>query len=478
MAKTEFGVGIKGVGSYMPAYRLTNQHLENLVETDDEWITERTGMKVRPISAPEENVYVMGAMASLRAIESAGITPKDVDAVIGCTNTGLFAFPNYGSVIQWMIGARQIPSYEVGAGCTAQLFGLWQAIGLVKSWGLKNVLVVASDALSTNVDYQDRDTCVLLSDIASAWIVGPVQQGGIITIKGMSDGGNGHLLYRVSGLERQVIDYENMTFSTKATTERPYLVMQGRRLFPLAVRAMSDLSLKVIRVIEEHFRDRNRVFNPEELRIVPHHANKRIIDAAIEHINKHYKIPTKNVYEIIKEIGNPSAGSVGYAFEDGIRKDIIKPGDIAVLVAFGAGFTAMAVGLEVNPINPNHNILDIKHKELFKKWDDLYGKIIPTHIDKAKEALLGYIVKRQKLLEKLLEQYKSQYSEPENIDNGNRDDELYDRVNKTAMIMRMNRIISQYFERFKAIAGLGEVYSLEQFLIDHRKELKELERTK
>lgn len=446
--------GIIGIGSYKPSYCLTNERLEEMVETSDEWIIERTGMKNRPISGLQENVYVMGAMASLRAIYSAKLKVDQIDAIIGCTNTGLFAFPNFGSVIQYLIGAKEIPSWELGAGCSAQLYGLNVADALVRANSYKNVLVVASDALSTNVDYEDRDTCVLLSDIASAFVVSNVEKGGVLSTVGMSNGSLGPLLYRISGIGNQVTDYEKMRFSTDSITTRPYLVMDGKKVFAHAVRTMSELSKKALELVDKELEKENRRLDMEKLIVVPHHANQRIIDATVERLG----ISKEKAYCIIDEIGNSSAGSVGYAFEDGLRKEKIKVGDCALLVVFGAGLTGAAAVVQVTSgaVDYTKNIPDNTSEEVFRIYDSKFGSILPTTVEGYEKRLIDKIRERRELEGEI---YPHRTNEEIPL-NG---------LSRSARLRKADRYLFQAFDDYRIAAKLKSGYTLAHFVLDHMK---------
>jgi 3-oxoacyl-[acyl-carrier-protein] synthase III len=313
---------IIGMGSYLPKKVLTNADLEKMVETSDEWITTRTGMKERRIAGAKEFSSTMGADAARQALERSGLKVTDIDYILVATLTPDYLFPSTAALIQDMLGATDCPAVDVGAACSGFLYALSMAKAFVESGARKNVLVIASEKLSSIVNYKDRRTCVLFGDGASAAVV--------------SSEGAGLLIGDVSlGCDGALEDFLKMpaggcrTPASKESVEADlhYIDMAGQEVFKHAVRRMQGAALECIE---------RAGMTPDQVKwIVPHQANVRIIDA----IAKRLEIPEDRIFITVHKYGNTSASAVAIALDELLQEKPLEEGDHLLLVVFGAGFT-------------------------------------------------------------------------------------------------------------------------------------------
>lgn len=313
---------IIGCGSFLPKKVLSNEDLENMVETSDEWIVTRTGIKERRLASEDEHTSQMGIQAARRAIESAKIDPKDIDLIMVATCTPDYLFPSTGALIQREIGAVNAAAFDLQAACTGYLFALSIAKSYIESGNYKNILVVASEKISSIVDYEDRNTCVLFGDGASAAVISDEGKG--LEIRNVSlgtDGDHAELLILPAGGSRIP--------STQASVENKqhYLKMEGREVFKHAVRLMESAAKQCLARIG--------VKEDEISWLVPHQANIRIISA----IAKRFGVPLDNVYKTVHKYGNTSASGVAIALDELLNEKKPKSGDNILLVAFGSGLT-------------------------------------------------------------------------------------------------------------------------------------------
>jgi 3-oxoacyl-[acyl-carrier-protein] synthase-3 len=315
---------IIGTGSYLPEKILTNAELEKMVDTSDEWITSRTGIKERRIAAENELTSDLALKAAERAIKDAGITAEDIDAIIVATITPDMSFPSVGCILQDKLQTPYSMAFDFNATCSGFIYGLQLANGLIASGDAEHVLVVAAEKLSAIVDYTDRNTCVLFGDGAGAVVVGKTDDPakGILSVFTGTDGSKGELLKRHGGLIRQPIqkmssyDFHNL-----------YLYMDGKTIFKSAVHRMTSSLSEALKKAGKELSDLNI--------IIPHQANLRIIDM----VKEFAKMNDDQVFVNLPKIGNTSASTIPIALDEARKSGKVKPGDLMGLTAFGGGLT-------------------------------------------------------------------------------------------------------------------------------------------
>ena len=315
----------------MPSKILTNLDLEQMVDTSDEWITTRTGIEERRIAQKEEFTSDMGLKAAEEALAQANLEAKDVDLIIFATLTPDYIFPSTACLIQKELGAVNAAAFDMQAACSGYLFGLSMAKAYIQAGVYKNILLVASEKLSSIVDYEDRNTCILFGDGASAAVIS--HEGTGLSIPHIclgSDGEQEDLLKLPAGGCRQVASEESIA------NRQHFLRMEGRETFKHAVRRMEQAANECLE--HEGLTDNDLDW------LVAHQANIRIIDA----MAKRFSIPAERVYKTVQKYGNTSASSVGIALHELLQSSDVKNGDKLMLVAFGAGLTWGAALLEKN----------------------------------------------------------------------------------------------------------------------------------
>jgi 3-oxoacyl-[acyl-carrier-protein] synthase III len=313
---------IIGTGSYLPQRVLTNDDLTSIVDTSDEWIVTRTGMKERRIAAENEYTSDMGFQASLRALESAQIEPGKIDLILCATITPDYVFPSTACLLQARLKATHAAAIDVQAACSGFIYCLSQAKAYIEAGMYKNILVVASEKLSSIVNYKDRNTCILFGDGASACVMSA--QGRGLVVRDVSLGADGEYAELISlpaGGSRQPASSETVSEGMH------YLQMDGKEVFKHAVRRM-ELASKVCL-------ERVGLIESEIHWLIPHQANARIIEA----IAKRFAVPMEKVYMTIHKYGNTSASSVGIALDELMREHNVSQGENLLLMAFGAGLT-------------------------------------------------------------------------------------------------------------------------------------------
>lgn len=313
---------IRGTGCYLPEKVLTNQDLERMVETSDEWIVTRTGMKERRLAGMEEFTSDMGREAALKALEAAGCPAEELDLILFATITPDYAFPSTACLVQKQIGAHKAAALDIQAACTGYLYALGIAKSFIESGTYKNILIVASEKLSSIVDYKDRNTCVLFGDGASAAVVSSEGRG--LVIHDVTLGADGELAQLVmipAGGARQP--------SSKQTVEERlhFLRMEGKEVFKHAVRRMEAAAKESI--------EKSGLQESDIAWFVPHQANLRIIES----LAKRFNISTERVFVTLHKYGNTSASSVGIALDELLREKKPNAGENILLVAFGSGLT-------------------------------------------------------------------------------------------------------------------------------------------
>jgi 3-oxoacyl-[acyl-carrier-protein] synthase-3 len=313
---------ITGFGSYLPEKVLTNQDLESVVETSDEWIVSRTGMHERRIASKDEFPSEMGAKAALHSLHSSGLDPASVDMIIVATMTPDYISPSTASLIQAEIQAKNAACMDIQAACTGFLYGLSTAKAFIESGLYQNVLVIASEKMSAFIDYQDRSTCVLFGDGAGAAVVSSVGKGlSVDAICLGSDGSLADLVKIPGGGSRLPASHESID------ERQHYFKMSGSEIFKHAVRRMSASSRQCLEMAN---------LSKEDVSwLVPHQANKRIIDA----IAKNFKISEEKVFQTLQKYGNTSASSIVIALKELVESKDIQDGEHLLLTAFGGGLT-------------------------------------------------------------------------------------------------------------------------------------------
>ena len=319
---TQHNAGILGMGHAYPEGILTNADLEKIVETSDEWITTRTGIKQRHKAADNEYTSQFGTTAARMALDRAGLKPDEIDIIICATTTPDQIMPSTGALIQAQIGASNAAGMDVFAACSGFLYGLTMVESMIRTGQIKYALVVGAEVLTKYVDYTDRGTCVIFGDGAGAAVLGPVNSGrGILATKIKSDGRYEEQLYAPGGGTK--------LGTTHATIDNGmhFFKMKGNELFKVAVRSMAEISAEMLEKAGLTVDDIDLV--------IPHQANQRITDAVASRLG----VPEEKVYSNIAEHGNTSSASIPIAMDECIESGRIKEGDTVLLTAFGGGVT-------------------------------------------------------------------------------------------------------------------------------------------
>jgi 3-oxoacyl-[acyl-carrier-protein] synthase-3 len=321
-------VGILGLGCYLPEKVLTNKDIEKIVDTTDEWITTRTGIKERRIAGPDEATSDMATEAAKRALSDAKIKPEDIDLIIVATITPDMFFPATACLVQQKIGARQVPAFDISVACSGFIYGIAIASQFIKSGTYKHALVIAAEKLSSVTDWQDRSTCVLFGDGAGAAVLGPVEKGGILSVYLGANGKQGELIKLPAGGSR-------IPASHKSVDDRLHFIkMNGTELFKHAVKIMADAAREVTSPLGLTAADISLV--------IPHQANMRILSA----VAKRMGLTEDKIYFNIAKYGNMSAASSAVALVEAVQEGRIKKGDKILLDAFGGGLTWGAMVIE------------------------------------------------------------------------------------------------------------------------------------
>lgn len=323
-------VRIAGTGSYLPERIMTNHDLERMVDTSDEWITSRTGIRERRIAAEGEHTSHLAAKAGERALEQAGIDAADVDLIIVATITPDTLTPATACYVQQHLGCLKAVAFDVSAACSGFLYALEIARHMVGAGAIGSALIIGAEKLSAFIDWDDRNTCVLFGDGAGAAVLVPSENGGgkILSCNLGTDGAQAELLNIPAGGSCCPITLEN------AGTVRAVLAMQGREVFKHAVNAMKKASLDGIE---------SSGLSREDIKLlIPHQANLRIIDA----IRERLAVAKEDVFINLDKYGNTSAAAVAIALDEANRQGRIEKGDNILLVAFGAGLTWASAVIE------------------------------------------------------------------------------------------------------------------------------------
>lgn len=321
-------VGIIGVGEYLPERVLTNTDLEKIVDTSDEWITTRTGIKERRLCAKGEATSDLAIMAAKQALKDAKLKPYELDLIIVATVTPDMSFPSVSCLVQNALGAKNAACFDISAACAGFIYGIVIAKQFIATSMCKNILVVGAETLSSITDWQDRNTCVLFGDGAGAAVLSEVISGGIISTYLGSDGSLSGLLMIPAGGSRNPATHETVD------KRLHYLKMQGNELFKVAVKSMTEAAQKVLKQAGIEFRDVDLV--------IPHQANARIIMA----VAKKLGLSEDKIYFNIEKYGNMSSASTATALCEAVKEGRMKKGDIVLLDAFGAGLVCGACVIE------------------------------------------------------------------------------------------------------------------------------------
>ncbi len=319
---TAQNAGIIGMGHSYPEGILTNADLEKMVDTNDEWITTRTGIKQRHKAADNEYTSQFGTKAAMQALERSGLEPTDIDIIVCATTTPDQIMPSTGALIQSQIGATNAAGMDVFAACSGFIYGITMVESMIKTGQIRYALVIGAEVLTKYVDYTDRGTCVIFGDGAGAAVLGPVPVGkGILATKIKSDGRYEEQLYCPGGGTKLGTTHETIE------NRDHFFKMKGNELFKVAVRSMADISAEMVE---------KAGYTVEDIDIViPHQANQRITDAVASRLG----VPEEKVYSNIAEMGNTSSASIPIAMDECIQSGRIHEGSLVLLTAFGGGVT-------------------------------------------------------------------------------------------------------------------------------------------
>jgi 3-oxoacyl-[acyl-carrier-protein] synthase III len=314
-------VSITGIGSRAPERVMTNDELAQMVDTSDEWIMERTGIRERRVAAPDEAMSDLALPASIAALEQAGVKASDIELIVVATVTPDMFFPSTGAILADRLGAKDAAAYDLSAGCTGFVYAVAQAHAMVTSGLADHALVVGGDVLSRIVDWEDRSTCVLFGDGAGAVVLERVSEGGFLGFELGADGSGGQELYIPAGGSRQPASAESVA------ARQHFAKMNGREVFKFASRVLVDSAEKVLHECNVSVGDVD-VY-------VPHQANVRII----EHARKKLGIPEDRTVVNVDRFGNTSSGSIPLALGDAEADGRLAPGEMVLMTGMGAGLT-------------------------------------------------------------------------------------------------------------------------------------------
>jgi len=313
---------IIGTGSCLPDKVVTNFDIEKMVDTNNEWIVERTGISSRRVASKDEAASDFAFAASRRALKDAGVKPEDLDLILVGTFTGDAPFPTVGNILQARLGAVNAVGFDISATCSGFIYVMSIVDAYVRSGRYKKILAVGVDVLTKFLDWTDRGTCILFGDGAGAAVLEPSENSsGIIDVNIGSDGTLGDMLYLPGGGSRMP--------ASRDTVDRGehYIKMNGNEVFKVAVKTMERISVEILE---------NNNVDPSDVSImIPHQANVRIIQA----VAKRLRMPMEKIYINLDRYGNTSAGTIPIALDEAAREGRIKKGDIVLMAAFGGGLT-------------------------------------------------------------------------------------------------------------------------------------------
>lgn len=318
---------ISSVGCYAPPHVLTNEDLSRMVDTNDKWIVERTGIRERRIADPAIATSDMAVAAARQALAERGIEGADLDAIILCTVTPDMQFPSTACLVQDQLGAHRAWGFDLAAACSGFLYGITTAAHLVSAGTHRYVLVIGSDTMSRIIDYEDRSTCILFGDGAGAFLIEPSTESegsGYIGHQNQIDGSGAKYLRMPAGGSRRPA-------SSETVAQRLHYVKQdGQQVFKFAVRKMQEVC--------EELLARHGLRGPDVDLLIPHQANRRIITATAERLG----LPLEKVIINLDKYGNTTAGTIPLATQDALCSGKLKKGDLVLFAAVGAGYTAGA----------------------------------------------------------------------------------------------------------------------------------------
>jgi 3-oxoacyl-[acyl-carrier-protein] synthase III len=316
---------IRSIGRFLPEHRLTNKDFEKMVDTTDEWILSRTGIRERRILDPGLGNSYMAIRAARECLERAGVAAEEVDAIIVGTVTPDMFFPSTACLVQDGIGAKKAWGFDLSAGCSAFIFSLSTGAQMIESGRYDKVLVIGSDVMSTIIDYEDRNTCVLFGDAAGAALLEPCSEPeyGVLDFIQRIDGAGGHHLCMKSGGSRSPSSVETVQ------RKEHYVYQEGKQVFKTAVTVMADISARIL--------EQNGLTGDDIALFVPHQANLRIIDAAANRMG----IGKEKVVVNIDRYANTTAATIPLCLYEALveKRFTVNKGDHIVMAAFGAGFT-------------------------------------------------------------------------------------------------------------------------------------------
>ncbi len=313
---------ITGTGSCIPEKVLTNKDIEKIVDTSDDWIVARTGIRERRVAADGQNTSDLAVEASRKALEMAGVAPEELDLIVVGTITGDFPWPATACLVQAALGADKAFAYDISAACSGFVYSLDAAMAKIASGAARKVLVVGAEVLTRAIDWQDRNTCVLFGDGAGA-VVLEASEGdrGILSSHLHSDGNYWELLYQPGFGSR--VPPSDQGIADRA----PYLKMQGNEVFKVAVRSLTEVALEALAAND---------LKAEDLSLfIPHQANIRILEATAKRLG----LKDEQVFINVERYGNTSAATIPIALDEANRAGRLKEGDLILLDAFGGGFT-------------------------------------------------------------------------------------------------------------------------------------------
>lgn len=310
-----------GTGSYAPDRVLTNLDLEKLVDTSDEWIQSRTGIRERRIADPDVATSDIAYEASVKALESSGVDARDLDGIIVGTVTPDYLFPSTACILRSRLGAKKAFAFDLLAGCSGFLYALQAGKGIIGCGDAQKLLIIGAETLSKITDFRDRNTCILFGDGAGAAVISASETPGILSTCLGANGDEWELLYMPGGGSRIPPSEESIKNGSH------YLKMKGNEVFKEAVKALESSSLEAIKRAD---------ITPEEIDLfIPHQANIRILEA----VRKRVGLPEEKVFSNLDRYGNTSSASVPIALDEAVRSGRVKEGDTILISVFGAGFT-------------------------------------------------------------------------------------------------------------------------------------------
>lgn len=313
---------ITGTGSCVPEKRLTNDDLSKMVDTSDEWIVQRTGIKERRIASPGESTLTFASKAATAALKASGLEPKHIDLIVCGTVTPEMALPSTACFVGAQLGLDRTPAYDIVAACSGFLYAIHTVVPMVECGLYKNVLVIGAETLTRIVDYQDRSSCILFGDGGGAVVVSRSQEQkrGVLYSSIYADGTGWEFLHMIPGARHPMTE-------EMIAGRQHFMKIRGREIFKFAVTRFNEL-------IDDALEKTGLSIDDVKL-IVPHQVNLRIIDSAMERL----KLPREKAYINIDKYGNTSAASIPIALDEAVRLGKLKKGDVALMVAFGAGLT-------------------------------------------------------------------------------------------------------------------------------------------